>query len=333
MKYLQYILPLLSILILMHCGTDYAQEGIKAFQNNDYSEAIKHFTLALKEDSTNRSYDEMICISYLERGKELFKNTRNLKALDGNFKKSQKYLPLNQSKEFKDTYTDMHVFIAKAYITARASSKDEKELNFEHALDAVKTALTLDSTSTTAESLLVSLKESHFQGLIDKGKNLYNKARRTRNPDLYFMAEYYLKEAQKFESNNSQINNLLQKITKQTLPVLNYREGIALAVSDLVRERKAILMTLSIKNYTSQKINMVLTNFTLVDNQGEVYPVNEHEMRKRELFGEACLTDTVLNSANPSASGIIAFNAPKNIEIAYVNYKIDHKRTSRKFFR
>ncbi len=333
MKYLQNILLSFLCLFTIYCGTDYAEKGKMAFENKDYSEAIKNLTLALKDDSTNHLYDEMICISYLQRGKELFSKTRNLKALNGNLREAQKYLPTSQSNELKSIYAETYVYLAKAYITARASSNDEKEQNFENALNAVKGALSIDSTNVTADSLMISLKESHFQGLIDKGRDLYNKARRTRNPDLYFTSEYYLKEAQTFEAENPQIISLLQKITKQVLPVLNYREGVSLAVSGVTRERKAILMNLSIKNYTAKRINLVLNNFTLVDNQGQIYPVNEHEMRKRELFGEKCLADTVLNSANPLASGIIAFDAPPEIVISYVNYKIDKNKVSRKFFR
>ena len=333
MKYSQYILLVILSYFILYCGADYVEDGKKAFNNKDYSEAIRLLTQALKEDSTNHSNDEMISVSYLIRGEELFEKTRNLKAFNGNFKEAQRYIPANPSNEFEKIYADMHVSLAKAYITTRASSDNEKEFNFEQALNAVKGALTIDSTNATAESLLVSLKDDHFQGLIDKGRNLYNKARRTRNPDLYFTAEYYLKEAQQFEFDNPQINSLLQKITQKTLPVLNYREGISMAVAGVTRERKAIIMNISIKNYTSKPINLVLNNFTLVNNQGKEYQVNEHEMRKRELFGEKCLADTILNSSNPAASGIIAFDAPTDIEIAYVNYKIDQKRISRKYFR
>jgi hypothetical protein len=333
MKYLQYILFILFTLFLINCGTDYAEEGKKAFENDDYSEAIKLLNLALKEDTTNHSYNEMICISYLKRGKELFERTRNLKALDGNFEEAKKYIPENKSQQFEDFYVEMHVYLAEAYIKTRAANEDERETYFENALNAVQSALELDSSNIKADSLLIALKELNFQRLIDKGQSLYNKARRTRNPDLYFMAEYYLKEARKFEATNATINGLLSKITQNTLPVLNYREGISLAISGVTRERKGIIMNLSIKNYTTKMFKMSLDKFILVDTEGQNYPVDRREMRKRELFGETCLADTVLNSSNPSASGIIAFDAPSDIDILSVNYKIDSKRTAKKFFR
>ena len=165
MKYFQYILLVILSFFILYCGADYAEEGKKAFNKKDYSETIRLLTMAVKEDSTNRSYDEMISISYLYRGEELFARTRNLKAFDGNFKEAQGYLPANPSKKFEQIYGDMHVSLAKAYITTKVSSKDEKELNFEQALNAVKGALTIDSTNATAESLLIALKEGHFQGL------------------------------------------------------------------------------------------------------------------------------------------------------------------------
>jgi hypothetical protein len=101
MKYFQYMLLVILSYFLLYCGADYAAEGTMAFEKKDYSDTIRLLTLALREDSTNHSYDEMICISYLYRGEELFVRTRNLKAFDGNFRKAQGYLPVKPSKEFE----------------------------------------------------------------------------------------------------------------------------------------------------------------------------------------------------------------------------------------
>jgi hypothetical protein len=183
-----------------------------------------------------------------------------------------------------------------------------------------------------ADSLLDRLKLEHFQGLIDKGINLYKKAGRTRNPDLYFTSRYYFKQAQEFESDNRQIVDYLHRIKAKTFSVLDYREGVSMAIAGYKQERKATVVNLTIKNYTANPVQIKLGNFTLVDVNGNSYRFNEQEMQKRELFGETPVKNTVLNPENPSVSGIVAFDAPPDIKIAYVNYQINGNSYARKYF-
>jgi len=325
------ILLMISFLI-MQCGKDLNKEGEKAFAEGNYTQAIKFLTDAQLEDSANHDYDETIFWAYLYRGEELFRKTRNVKAFGGNFEQAIKYYPKNTTKEFKRKYSQMLLSLANAYVSTRPSDETEREFFFENAVDKVKLAIEVDSTNSAADSMLAKLKDDHFQNLVDKGKSLYKKAGRNGNADLYFTAEYYFKEAQKFEPENSEIQNYLSKITKMTLPVLNYREGVSLAVAGFDRERKAILMTLSIKNYTAKPLSLNLQNFKLVDSDGNRYSVNEDEMKKHELLGETCITNMTLNSENPDATGLIAFDAPKDVNIAYVYYQINGNNSARKYF-
>jgi len=314
------------------CGADLVEEGKKAYSNGDYTQAINLLTEAQKEDSTNHSFDDIICLAYLYRGEELYQNTRNVKAFDGNFDKASKYVPANPSIEFNKKYGKMLLSLAKAFHSAKPKNDEDKELYHEKALHRVKQAMAIDSTNSAADSMLSQLKVDYFQNLVDKGEGLYKKAGRTGNADLYYTSEYYLKEALEFEPDNKKINDLLYKIVQKTLPVLNYREEVSLAVAGFSRERKAIIMTLSIKNYTSKPMPLNLANFKLVDRNGNKYGVNEEEMKKRELFGETCIKNTVLNQNNPSASGIIAFDAPKDAKLAHVEYYISNKNYARKYF-
>ena len=331
MRYTFFVLFLVG-LFAFQCGPDPAEEGKKLFLNKDYTEAIKLLIKAKQADSTNKAIDEMICLAFLYRGEELFEKTKNVKAFQGNFKEANNYLPEVPSADFTKQYNELRLALASAYLDARARNDDEEEQFFETALNIVKDIISSDSTNASAKNLLAKLKADHFQNLVDKGANLYKKAGRTRNYDLYYTAEYYLKEAQKFESDNKQILNLLQKIKQKTLPVLNYREGISMAVAGISYERKGILMTLTIKNYTSNPLNLDIKKFKLIDRQGNSFGINEQEMQKRELFGENCIKSALLNEENPAASGVIAFDAPQDIKIAYVNYTIDSKRFVRKYF-
>ena len=332
MKQFKYYIFLVGCLLLIQCGVDDIEEGKKAYADGDYSLAIKRLTVAREKDSTNTMINEMIFLSYLYRGEELFKRTNNVDAFVGNFELANIYLPKEPTVHFNKTYSKILLSLANAYLSARAANEEEKDHFFDKAVNIVKQSIFIDSTNTAADSLLEKMKNDHFQNLIDKGKNLYDKARRTGNADLYFTAAYYLKEGMHFEADNTQIYNLMQKILRKTLPVLNYREDVSLAVAGIKRERKALVMTVSIKNYTSQPISLLLNKFKLVDMDGNSFGIHEDEIKKRELFGETCIKNSVLNIDNQSALGIIAFDAPKDIKIAYIHYQIDDKRYARKYF-
>lgn len=329
----------LIVLILMilaissfYCGVDLVEAGRKSFSNGDYTEAINYLTKAQKEDSSDHSNDNLIFLAYLYRGEELYQKTRNVKAFEGNFTEAQKYYPKYPTAEFNKKFVIMLLSLAKAYHKTKPRNVEEQEFYFENALKRVKQALVIDTTNIAADSMLALLKTEQFQNLVDKGENYFNRAGKTGNADLYFTAEYYLKEALEFEPENKKIDNLLKKIVQKTLPVLNYREDVSMAVAGFSRERKAIIMTISIKNYTTDPISLNLNNFNLVDNEGNKFNVNEDEMKKRELFGETCIKNTILNQDNPSAEGIIAFDAPTDVNFAYINYRIDNSNFARKYF-
>ena len=71
----------------------------------------------------------------------------------------------------------------------------------------------------------------------------------------------------------------------------------------------------------------------MVDTEGNKYDVNEEEMKKKELFGETCIKNIILNQENPSAEGIIAFSAPTGVKMAYVNYQLSNNKFARKYFK
>ena len=85
-------------------------------------------------------------------------------------------------------------------------------------------------------------------------------------------------------------------------------------------------------NTLVKPVKLLLHNFKLIDTDGNRYGIHEDEIKKRELFGENCIKNSVLNTNNPEALGIIAFDAPMNIKIAYIQYQIDNKRYVRKIF-
>ena len=65
MKPLTYFILIILTISAIFCGADLVEEGKKAYLNGDYTQAINFLTEAQKEDSSNHTYHDLICLSYL----------------------------------------------------------------------------------------------------------------------------------------------------------------------------------------------------------------------------------------------------------------------------
>ena len=222
--------------------------------------------------------------------------------------------------------------IGQAYNAAKPKNDGEKEDFFSKAVNSLKESLIQDSTNTEAATLLSEIKQNKFQGLIDKGKEFYQKGVNTGNVNYYFTAEYYLKQAMEFESANKEILTYLKKVEKKTLSVLNYRDGLSIAILKREYQKDDLVIYIAIRNYLNEKVDLNLSNFKLVDKNGESHTIYAKGMKVQELFGLKVLPDTTLSSNHPEIDGILVFNLPEKPELAYLSYQIKKNQEARKYF-
>jgi hypothetical protein len=326
------IIGLISIL-LMNCGSpDYVSEAEKAMENANYNESIKLWEKAKGQENYDISNDQQLALAYMLKGQELNKKTRNVKSFVGNFEIGQSYIPEETSVEFKQQYSQILFTIGEAYNIAKPKNEIEKEDFFSKAVNRLKESLAQDSTNTEAESLLNEIKQSKFQGLIDKGKESYKKGVKTGNVNLYFTAEYYLKQAMEFESANKEILDYLRKVESKTLSVLNFRDGLALAVLKQEYQKDDLVMYVVVKNYLKEKVDLKTSNFILVDKNGGSHSIYPKGMKVQELFGGKILADTTLAPSQPEIDGLLVFNLPEKPSLSYLSYQIKRNKETRKYF-
>ena len=283
MKIINFISIILLFLIIIYCGSNVNQKVDKALKEGKYTEAITLLNRVYKEDTTNYEYAEKIALAYIYRGENLFKRTGNVKSLRGNIKKAKEYLVKDPSDSIRKIYSRALFTLANAYINEKTQTDRELENNYHKAVVELKEALVNDTTNIQADSLLTKIKEDNFQRLIDKAKSLYNKGTRTGNIDLYFSAEYYLKNAAEFDPDNYDIRLLRSRINRKRLAILDYREGLSFAVMDYKHSRKHFAMHLAIKNYLNESISLNLNNFGLVSTKGDTFFVDERELKSRKF--------------------------------------------------
>lgn len=332
MRPLSIFLLVVLYIFLLQCSKDYFKEGKEAFSSGDYDVAIDLFSKVGKQKDQIPEYYETVSLAYMYRGEQLYKRSKNVKSLAGNISKAEKFLPEDPSSDFKEKYSDILYALADAYFTAKPKNSKEKELNFNKAFDALEAALTQDSINTAAMDLFNKLEQSHFQVMLDKADQLYRDGDRLDNVDLFFSADYYIKRAARYHPDHKEVRSLQSKIRRKMLPVLNYRDGVSLAVTNYMKERNHFTLNVAVENYLKKPVSIKRANFVVYDYNGRSYRLDEKEMKLKEFLGQKCLKDIRLDYSKPYTDGVVVFSVPKKVRISHLSYESGDKEISRKYF-
>jgi tetratricopeptide (TPR) repeat protein len=330
-KILLSVVMLCSLMLfLIQCGSDPAVEGEKAFESANYNLAIKHFLEARKSNPAEKqTYEEKIALSYMLKGKTLYERNRNVKSFSGNFEKSLEHIPDAPSDFFKKEYSKILFALGQGYQKAKPENEIQKEEYLNKSIQYLEDALYNDENNASADSLLEKIKRDNFQKMLNKGEDFYTKAGKTNNGDHYITAEYYFQRASYFDIYNDDAKKMLSKTRKKTLSVLNNREDFAMAVADMNRLSKSLILDLTIKNYATSPVKIILDNFELVDLDGKSYSLDKTMMGTK--FKGKTLKDQELAELK-FADGIIVFAIPKRVKIDYLGYRLNEDETVKKYF-
>lgn len=333
MKYYQFFILILVFIFLQFCSEDITENGKKAFLEKNYNDAIKLLTSPeLDKQGRTNQINEIIVLSYLYRGQELYEKTKNIKSFSGNYKSSIKYLPDSVSDDFKLKYSTLLTNLAEAYANAKAENEFEQEKFDKSSIETINLAIQYDSTNSIAHDLHEKLKAQNFKSLLKKVNALYSKAKKLDDADLYFAAGACLNDAADYDPNNPEVQNLRRQIRRSTLGILNYSDGVSLAVTDRLYDKGKLVMLLSVKNYKNNPVSVTPDKIELVDIKGKKYPVDKKEMHVRSIFGQKILGTKKLDTNDPYVNGIIAFDISKNVPISHIVLKDNGNEITRKYF-
>jgi|GEM_PF-3290442 len=319
-------------LVLIACSDNLAEKGRQAYLSGDYNQAIELLTSIKQEESSDPQLNETIALAYMYRGKDLFDKTLNIKSYEGNYQLAKPYIPLEPSEDFKIEYTQLMVAMAEAYRNVIPKNNLEKEQFYTKTLEALHKAQELDSSNVRIEEIFAQLREENFQALFQKAQNMFNRAQRSKEWDLLFTAEILLNDASELDPKNKDVLQLRRQIRQAALGVLNHRDGVSMAITQRIYDKDKLIMYLAIENYLEKAINIDIAQIELVDVSGRVYGVDQKEMRVRELFGQPSFKNTVLNSENSYAAGIVAFDIPKNRAVSSLRLKHNDQEIAVKYF-
>jgi len=328
---------ILSIVILCglafvatHCGSDPALEGEKAFENANYNLAVKHFLEARKQNPAEKhNYEEKIALSYMLRGKSLYEKNHNIKSFSGNFEKSSEYFQENPSDYFKKEYSKILFALGNGYLQTRPENEIQKEDFLNKSIQYLEDAIYNDENNSSAESLLTKIKMDNFQKMLNQGTDFYGKAEKSKSGDHYITAEYYFQRAAYFDIYNKEAKNMLSKTRKKTISILNNREDFAMAVADMNRQSRSLILDLTIKNYATSPVSIDISNFEIVDLDGNVYPLDE-KMMESKFKGKSMKNQKLAELKY--ADGIIVFSISSKIPVDYLGYHLNEDETIKKYF-
>ncbi|MEJ2053285.1 MAG: hypothetical protein P8X42_05140 [Calditrichaceae bacterium] len=334
MKRLVPLLLTLLGLLLQYCGQDILEQGKQAFAEKRYNEAVNLLTSPqIKPGQRTNKLDEITVLAYMYRGKELYNKTRNIKSFSGNYKSAETFLPDTTTPDFNARYSQLLTSLAEGYSNAKAENELEQDMFNKKSIEIVNLAIKYDSSNTSAHELHIQLKDRNFINLLKKANSYYSKAKKLDDADLYFAAEAFLNDAMDYDPDNEEVKILRRKIRKSTLGILNYNDGISLAVTDQLYDKGKLVMLLAVKNYENKSVQITPQKIELTDIKGNKYSPDTEEMKVREIFGQKCIKSTKLDRNNPYTEGIIAFDVPKDIIISYIALEDNNKEITRKYFR
>jgi major membrane immunogen (membrane-anchored lipoprotein) len=317
-------------LVLLSCGGKSSDDAANAFENGNYKLAIQLYSEALQNDPANTHYKERIALCYMYRGLEYFNTTGNVKSFSGNFEKALEFIPEQTSQEFKQIYSDMLFRLSDAYISAKPQNEIEREDFINKAITDLNEALNQNPGNHAADSLLIKIKMDNFEKMFEKGKKFYTEAEKTGKEELYFSAEYYLKEAAEFDAHNDEVKKLLSKTREKSLPLINVNDDIALAIGDYTYQNNQLIIDLRIQNFLTNPLQVDVDKFELVGADGRIYSPDKETMAGK--LKSKSMRNTTLDQKKNYLDGLLVFPVSKNVKLDYLTYRADQTRVTKKYF-
>ncbi len=323
---------LASLIFFNQCSKSPEAQGDEAYAQGKYNQALASYLKVKKEQPNNARINEKIALTYMQRGFTLYKLRKNIDAFQLNYEKSQEYLPKDSlSEHFKKEYSKLLYQLALAYHETPPKNDIQKEKYFTLTLDFLQKALEYDPDNTLADSKLNEIKTANFQKYFERGKDFYLRAKKDRrNPDLYLSAEAYLLQAIRLNPDSKEAQNLLKKVRKKTLAILDISNELplALAITDQKWMDGHLALSIIVFNNTVDPYSIDPQRFTLIDKNGNEYKFSP---QKTNAFSKG-LIEPVTVEAKKDINFALAFKVKRNLPLDRLIYQTEDGFTIGKYF-
>lgn len=317
----------LSILLLLSCSSDPLKKGDEEYQKGNYAKALKYFNEAFKKKPDDPIIKEKVIMAELQYGKMLYQRRKVLSTLESRYQKALDLLPANPSPESKKLLSEILYILGTGYKNMKPQNEIQKREYVNKVFDYLSEAIYYDSTNTKAIKELDSYKKENFEQMLTKGKKYFSDARKKKDDYYYLSAEYYFKKAVEFNPESKEAVNLLKKVRKITLKMLDPDFDFPIAVASTMKKDQFFAVNIYLLNNTDKNFEIKANLFSLYDFAG-----NEYVGSVSDLF-EPQLKEGLL-PAHKEISGVIVFEIGKKnfSDIEKIVFKGDGLHPSVKYF-
>jgi tetratricopeptide (TPR) repeat protein len=321
---------LVLTIFLVQCSGSKLEEGDDLYNQGNYSQAINSYLEYKKSNPDDKSVNPKIALSYMHKGNQLYKKTRNIETFNGNFKRAQDILETGFTvPQHKKEYSDLLYELAVAYKKTPSENTLQKEQYFDYTLDYLSLALDYNPDNKKADSLISKIYQDNFQQMFDKGVQFYDRAQKEKNnPDLYLSAESYLSKAVAFSFGDEQAEKYLSKTRQKTLGILKSHHPISFCVPAYKIDKGIVFIDLTAQNFSNEPINFELSKLKLTSFDGEVFDI---DLQKTKALEKAIVDKTVI-APRKRIDGQLIFSIKPNVRLETISYQVDDKNSVIKYF-
>jgi len=315
---------------LIQCGASKLEEGDDLYNQKNYNQAITSYLEYKKANPDDKSVNPKIALSYMNKGNQLYKNTRNVETFSGNYEKAQNFLESGiTAPQHKEEYSDLLYDLALAYKKAQSENTLQQEQYFDYTLDYLSLALDYNPNNKKADSLLSKIYQDNFQEMYNKGVQFYERAQKERNnADLYLSAENYLAKAVAFSFGDEQAQKYLSKARQNTLGILKSHYPLSFCVPAYKKDNSTFFVDITAQNFSTEAITFELSKLKLTSFEGEVFEIDS----KKSAELEKTIADKTVIEPRKRIEGQLVFSIKADARLETISYIIDDKNTVKKYF-
>jgi tetratricopeptide (TPR) repeat protein len=317
MKYQFFIGAFITFIFLLSgCSKGLMESGDEAFQQQNYTEALKYYLEAAKESPNDPALKEKIVLSYFRDGEIFFEKRQSVKGFEARVKSGLEYLPENPSLEVLKAAGDVHVMLAIAYKISKADNPFQQKKNFDSALEYLEKALEYDPANSDANQAMRRFKEENFNEIFEKGMAAYKKG--NSDPLQYITADHYLTNATFLDPDHSEAAKYLSLARKKALNILDPGLTVPIAITDQMENTDYIAYLVVIYNLLPENLSVSAGNLYLIKKDGK-----EIRGKTSGQFSTPLVDKTIANGEE--TAGVVAFPLPADRNFARLEFRKDGK--------
>lgn len=300
-----------TLTLLFSCNTDSLKKGDEAFSNESYLDAKNHYIDALQKNPSDVKIREKVVYSHFRLGEEYYDRRNLLRAFEGQVKEAFGYFPEFPSDSLNKETSRVLSKLAIACRNCPPRNQIEKRNLEEKTVLYLQKASEFDSTNATIMAEFKAFKGEKVSELMNKANQYINATE--KDPQYYFLAEFYYQKVLNIDPENQLAKNNLQISRKKSMNIFNLEQYAPIAISKKTEVENLLAFEVEVLNNTTRMMDLKGDGF---------YLLSRDSSKIKGIFSEDFLMPYVTKKLRrgEKIKGVVTFDAPVNgryLQLAY----------------